>query len=520
MLCYHIGDTSTPGPVDGSAWMAQRRAKQEQEQNQHRIKEEERKSQEQQEKRQRRKSQMEALKAAMQEIKETEPPVTSPSSGGSKRMFFRGEGTGGVSGSISSSLPSPPIQILTRNSGNSNNKGDKPTTGPQQKSLLHGPSGHRNNDRGKGSEKGPGGLSRTSDGDKKKTPNNNLSYNFTVGPKPAEKPVGSIIQAAQDSSTVLRPPPKIVPNARTYSVTIGPAKEEKPRGELQPNGTVKFSRKSSLTCEKQSTDENPPGSSVKKDGSEGGMSMYDKGNESVDHADGIEVVSSSVSEKTEDNKNKEICENTNQVTEDQSCHPQSGLGQHEDDETSMTSGGSRRSSYSSSRGGRGRRNSKGGRGGRNRNNSHHTDHKNNDDSSVTSGRSQKGGRGGGGGRRRNSLPKKVGNAGGDDRSRGGRGRGRSPSRGSNAGRGRGRGRDNGRDDASKGGASRGGGRENRHDAKGTGRSSGRDGGSDAGRGRGGRKGGGRSHSRGGNRGGGGGGRPATAVQHSYEIGKP
>ena len=452
--------------------MAQRRAKQQQEEQQHRQQQEERKAHEQEEKRQRRKSQMEALKAAMHEIKVAEPPVSSPSPGSSKKLLFRGEGTGGVQGKVSSSLPSAPIQILTRKSGNKKNDG--------------GDSGI-----------GAGNC----DGDRRKTAGNNLSYNFTIGPKNTEEAeVPSNETAPQKSPKVdSRPSPKIVPSAHTYSVTIGPPKEEKPKGELQPNGTVKFSRKSSLRdniekSEKTSVDKATgeiPGAALGV--GEGNVDQKVEGENAMNDRDGRE--------------------SSSPMAQAHTIQSQSGVVGHDDDETSMTSGGSRRSSYSSKgRGGRGRRNSKGGRGGRNRNNSHtRGDHSKNDDSSVTSNRSQRSGRGGGGGgRRRNSLPKHVG---GEERSRGGAGRGRGRS-----GRGRGRDRDDGGGDTGRGSAGRSGGSDSGNRNKGANRNSGRGGGNGPGRG-GGRKGRGRNNNRGGNRGGGSGGGPAKGVQHSYEIGK-
>ena len=56
--------------IDGSAWMAQRRAKMEQEAKEQKQKEAERLQQEQDEKQSRRKSQLNALKAAMSELKQ------------------------------------------------------------------------------------------------------------------------------------------------------------------------------------------------------------------------------------------------------------------------------------------------------------------------------------------------------------------------------------------------------------------------------------------------------------------
>ncbi|KAG7353912.1 hypothetical protein IV203_003268 [Nitzschia inconspicua] len=70
---------NSQAPVDGSSWMAQRRAKMEQEALQHKEEQEKRLQQEQAEKHERRKSQLGALKAALKEIKESEPPPqTSP----------------------------------------------------------------------------------------------------------------------------------------------------------------------------------------------------------------------------------------------------------------------------------------------------------------------------------------------------------------------------------------------------------------------------------------------------------
>lgn len=93
------------GQVDGSAWMAQRRAKMEQEDREQKKKREEIKEQQEREKKDRRKSQLDALKAAMQEIKTSESPASPPRAASSLQEAARkGKET----------TPKAPLQILSR----------------------------------------------------------------------------------------------------------------------------------------------------------------------------------------------------------------------------------------------------------------------------------------------------------------------------------------------------------------------------------------------------------------------
>lgn len=156
--------------------MAQRRAKMEDSSRDQRAKQEELKQQQFQEKRERRKSQLDALKAAMTEIKQSEPPPTSP------RTSLQQAAT------LAKPLPKAPLQILSR---------EKKDTGKEVNNKDN-ISQQRNNDQK--DDAGPPAL-----------------VNLSISK----------------------------PQPHSYSITIGSKQAPKPKGELQPDGTVIFVRRTS-----------------------------------------------------------------------------------------------------------------------------------------------------------------------------------------------------------------------------------------------------------------------------------
>jgi len=98
---FSSGNSDSSANIDGSAWMAQRKAKMEQEAKEQNKKEAERLQQEQEQKQSRRKSQLSALKAAMCEIKQKQVQEVSQKAGSTS------------SGVVD--MPSSNVRILKKN---------------------------------------------------------------------------------------------------------------------------------------------------------------------------------------------------------------------------------------------------------------------------------------------------------------------------------------------------------------------------------------------------------------------
>ena len=156
--------------------MAQRRAKREQEEQEHRKHAEQEKRKDEEEKRLRRKSQLEALKQAMVEIKESEPPV-SPSGATSLQKA-----------AMKSKPLLPPLQILTRK--------DRP-------------------------------------------PSNNIRQTGAM------VVIDSHDKIEEQKTSLSVHQGAVPPQIHEYSFTVGAGQggTDNTMGELQPNGTVKFSGK-------------------------------------------------------------------------------------------------------------------------------------------------------------------------------------------------------------------------------------------------------------------------------------
>ena len=168
--------------------------KREQEEKDFKAKQMQEKQQEEQDKRERRKAQLDALKAAMSEIKDSEPPSSATSlqrAAASKKPLPTGSNQ-------------PPVQILTRDSAKANKESNN---GPQNRNTNNS---IRN--------------------DQKKHPIGNKKADFFRGNQPK---LAQSTEVQQYNLTISGPAPTPVPTTQ----------KKTPRGELQADGSVKFSRK-------------------------------------------------------------------------------------------------------------------------------------------------------------------------------------------------------------------------------------------------------------------------------------
>lgn len=191
---------NSSGNIDGSAWMAQRRAKMEQEAQEQKRKEAERLQREEEQKQSRRRSQMSALKAAMHEIKHKQVDEVSQ-----KEAAITSGAT---------TLSSSKVQILKKENTNTTKNG-------QSNHVARSGNQERNSE---------------VHGERKNT--------ATKGSWRRAKPSASPTPTTSKVSSPLPPPPK-------YSYTIGQSpsastkQQKKPfhKAELRPDrSSVKFSR--------------------------------------------------------------------------------------------------------------------------------------------------------------------------------------------------------------------------------------------------------------------------------------